>query len=363
MIKKLNSPLFKISFVLALIFTLCIPAQTKAQESQLDKASIYFDNVPYTTKYIVVDGHLLVPAILLKRTGAFVDWNEKYQSIVFQTDKITFSLPIGTKYYDEYNSMTKKWKRGTLTAKSTEVDGEYYVPLVDVIKKLGMKINYDSKLKRSFITSNITVKKNLIQKVNTQDKLVTLTFDDGPDGDYTAKILDILKEKGVKATFFVVGKQVATYPEVMKRIVKEGHGIGNHSWDHPYITKIWSSDVKKQIQSTQTEIKQVTGRKPDLFRPPYGFTTKADIKILNELGMRNVKWSIDTLDWSGTSADEIIEIIKRDTTPGGIVLQHNAKENSRALDGTVEALPTIIDELRKKGYTFVTVQTLLDHQK
>lgn len=110
-------------------------------------------------------------------------------------------------------------------------------------------------------------------------------------------------------------------------------------------------------------MQKVVGRKPDLFRPPFGAFTKADLALLHELGMRNILWTVDTRDWSGLSADEIMEIVHREISPGGIVLQHNFQYNRGLLDGTVEALPRIIDDLQKQGYKFVTLQTLLDHEK
>mgnify|MGYP005753542995 FL=1 len=222
-----------------------------------------------------------------------------------------------------------------------------------------MQARYDSVMNRTFITSNISVKTNHINRKNTSENLVALTFDDGPDDFYTPRMLDILKEKGVPATFFVVGKQVDAFPSLMKRIVDEGHAIANHTQTHPNLRNQWTANVRTQISSTQATMARVAGRRPDIFRPPYGSLTKADVAVLNELGMRNIMWSVDTVDWSGASAEEIIRTVHRDITPGGIILQHNFQSNSRLLDGTLEALPRIIDELQARGYRFVTVQTLL----
>lgn len=103
---------------------------------------------------------------------------------------------------------------------------------------------------------------------------------------------------------------------------------------------------------------RVVGKKPDIFRPPYGAYTKADMLLFNEIGMRNILWFVDTLDWSGTTGEDILKIVHRDISPGGIVLQHNFQSDTGLLDGTIEALPKMIDELKAKGYRFVTVQTL-----
>ncbi|MDF0725545.1 polysaccharide deacetylase family protein [Cytobacillus sp. S13-E01] len=334
-----------------------------AQESRLPEAPIFIDENPINTKYIMREGHLLVPALFLKHTGSLVDWNEQYRSVVFQANDKKFAVPLGKKFTDDYDRGTGTWKRGTISTEAIEFNGTAFVPILDVAKKLGMNVRYDPEINRTFITTNLSIKPNIIEQATTAKKLVALTFDDGPENYYTPMILDILKEKAVPATFFVVGRQITRFPEVMKRIVNEGHGIANHSWRHPDLRYTWSSKVREEIQSTQQEMQKVVGRKPDVFRPPYGALTKADIRVLNEIGMRNIMWSVDTLDWSGLSGDEIVKIVHEQISPGGIVLQHNFQSNVRLLDGTVEALPRIIDDLQKQGYKFVTVQTLLAKQK
>ncbi len=334
-----------------------------AQESELPSAPVYIDNKPIPTKYLIRNGHLLVPAVFLKHTGAFVDWNPTHRSVVIHTKGKMFSLPMGKKYTDDFIRATNTWKRNPLSIETVDFNGVPYVPLVDVAQKLNMDVRYDSAQSRTHITTYIPGIRNRISRVNTAKKLVALTFDDGPEARYTPRILDELKKKGVPATFFVMGKQVQSYPEIMKRIVNEGHGIGNHTWSHPNLAKTWTGKVKEEIHLTQHELQRVTGRKPDIFRPPFGQLTKSDLFILHELGMKNIMWSVDTLDWSGLSAEEIVDIVERDITPGGIVLQHNFQfGNTALLEGTVEAIPKIIDELRARGYTFVTVQTLLESQ-
>ncbi|WP_096156698.1 polysaccharide deacetylase family protein [Bacillus sp. FJAT-45066] len=330
---------------------------THANESRLPEAPIYIDGQSITTKYIMRDGHLLVPALFIKHTGAYVDWDPEYRSVVFRNGSTLFALPVGKKHSDDY--IGGIWRRYPLPVDTVEFLGEPFVPLIDVTRKLGMTARYDTILNRTYISSNMTVKRNHINRTNTSEKLVALTFDDGPDDYYTPRMLDVLKEKGVPATFFVVGRQVDAFPQIMKRIVEEGHGIANHTQTHPNLRTQWSSNVRAQVNTTQETMARVVGRRPDIFRPPYGSLTKADVVVLNELGMKNIMWSVDTVDWSGASADEILRTVHRDITPGGIILQHNFQSNSRLLDGSLEALPRIIDELTARGYKFVTIQTLL----
>lgn len=358
-VKKLYSN--KTYFIL-LFFLLFTSTTARAQESRLEEIPIFIDNQSINTRYIMREGHLLVPALFLKNTGALVDWNEEHHSVVFQAKDKKFALPVGKKFTDDFDRATGTWRRGTISTEAIDFGGEPFIPLIDVAKKLGMDVRYDPKISRTFITSNIVVKSNQIRQGVTKEKLVALTFDDGPDDYYTPIILDILKEKNVPATFFVLGTQITYFPEMMKRIVNEGHGIGNHSWSHPDFKHKWSSKVREEILSTQQEIQKVVGRKPDLIRPPHGSFTKADMAVFNEIGMKSILWSVDTLDWSGTKADEIVETVHRQISPGGIILQHDFQSKARILNGSVEALPRIIDGLKKQGYKFVTVQTLLANQ-
>mgnify|MGYP005755521891 FL=1 len=231
----------------ALLFSSAVT--THANESRLPEAPIYIDGQPITTKYIMRDGHLLVPALFIKHTGAYVDWDAQYRSVVFRNGSTLFALPVGKKYSDDF--IGGIWRRYPLTIDSVEFLGEPFVPLIDVARKLGMQARYDSVMNRTFITSNISVKTNHINRKNTSENLVALTFDDGPDDFYTPRMLDILKEKGVPATFFVVGKQVDAFPSLMNRMVDEGHAIANHTQTHPNLRNQWTANVRTQISSTQ----------------------------------------------------------------------------------------------------------------
>ncbi|QNK56598.1 polysaccharide deacetylase family protein [Paenibacillus sp. PAMC21692] len=187
-------------------------------------------------------------------------------------------------------------------------------------------------------------------------KLVALTFDDGPDKKYTTAILDILKEKGVKATFFVVGQQVKLYPEVLQRIADEGHTIGNHSQNHKDLKKQEKSVILEQINKTDEAIRDVIGEKPTLFRAPYGSMSDTVKQILKAQDRVHTGWTVDTRDWAGTSPADMRKMIIQDTKPNGIILMHSF--GSKHIKNTVEALPGIIDDLHKLGYTLVTVDEL-----
>lgn len=183
---------------------------------------------------------------------------------------------------------------------------------------------------------------------------IALTFDDGPHGANTPRLLDLLKQRKVKATFFVVGQCVAEYPEIAKRIVEEGHEIANHSWSHPQLTKLGEGGVTDQLSRTHDVVKQTTGVTMTLLRPPYGaFTQNQQAWANRRWGYRCILWDVDTLDWKIRSASHVQSSILSHTQPGSIILTHDIHKT------TIDAMPASIDGLLAKGYKFVTVSELL----
>ena len=173
--------------------------------------------------------------------------------------------------------------------------------------------------------------------------------------------MNILRSKGVPGTFFIVGKQAKLFPDMVKRIVADGNAVGNHSWDHPELWTLTDKQVKQEVISTQNEIQQITGRRINLLRPPYGRLTPADVALIHNMGYRIIDWSVDTLDWKGSSASSILQSVNKEVSPGGIILEHCLAGHPGELNGTLQALPQIIDHLRAQGYKFVTVPTLIGH--
>jgi polysaccharide deacetylase family sporulation protein PdaB len=189
-------------------------------------------------------------------------------------------------------------------------------------------------------------------------KQVALTFDDGPDNNYTLQILDILKKEHVKATFFVVGTMAKRYPSVLKRIDQEGHIVSNHSWNHPVLTKLPEAGVMKQIEDTNNVVKNAIGKTPLLIRPPYGALNKKLAKSIGNKGYKLIYWDVDTLDWNNQTPEKILGTVKKDLKTGSIILQHSA--GSKSIQATVTALPNIIHYLRNQGYEFVTIDDMLN---
>ena len=182
-------------------------------------------------------------------------------------------------------------------------------------------------------------------------KVVALTFDDGPNPATTNQALDTLSKYGIKATFFVLGKNVSGNEEILKRMKADGHVIGNHSWSHPVLSKLSLDEAKKQITDTEDAITKVLGSSSKLMRPPYGAITD---DIRNSLDLNFIMWDVDSLDWKSKNEASILTEIQRQVRNGSIILMHDIHAE------TVNALPKIIDYLKEQGYHFVTVPEMLN---
>ena len=189
---------------------------------------------------------------------------------------------------------------------------------------------------------------------NVESSTVAMTFDDGPHPKLTPKLLDLLKERGIKATFFVIGKNVAEFPDIAKRIVDEGHEIANHSWSHPQLTKLSQAAFAAEIAQTNDAIEKATGVRPVVMRPPYGAINSTLTKRLNEeYGLSVIIWSVDPLDWKIRKSDHVSSHIIKNAAPGAIILAHDIHAS------TIDAMPATFDALQSKGYKFATVSELI----
>ncbi|MEH2078190.1 MAG: polysaccharide deacetylase family protein [Nostoc sp.] len=192
-------------------------------------------------------------------------------------------------------------------------------------------------------------------KLTPEQKVIALTFDDGPWPESTAQVLDILKQNQIKGTFFLIGQNVKNYPNLVKREIAEGHVIGNHTWHHWY-QFMNPQAAAYEINHTADLIYQVTGIKTNLFRPPGGIMHNgvADYARNNKYAI--ILWSSDSVDYSRPAVPKLINNVFRKAKPGGIVLMHDGGGNRSK---TVQALPEIIANFRKQGYSFVTIPELL----
>ena len=204
------------------------------------------------------------------------------------------------------------------------------------------------------ITSAFSPQRELpVYNVDTKEKKVAITFDASWGAENTQKILDILDQYDAKATFFLVGIWVDDFPDMVKKISKAGHEIGNHSSTHPHMNSISEAEIEKELSTTSEKIKKLTGKDVKLFRAPYGEYNDKVVLTARRLGYQVVQWDVDSLDWKDLSAETMSKRVLPKAKEGSIILFHN--------DGkyTPEVLPTILGELRKRGYKFVRASDLI----
>ena len=192
----------------------------------------------------------------------------------------------------------------------------------------------------------------------TGKKVVALTFDDGP-GKYTERLLDEMKKRGVKATFFMLGTKVEDYPELVKRMSDEGHAIGNHSYDHEKLTKLSLSGVESTMGKTASKIKKILGYNPEIMRCPGGSCNDTVKKYAKDAGIPIAYWDVDTRDWESRNVNAIMDVCfgKGGIKSGSVVLFHDIYDTS------VDAAIKVMDRLIEEGYTFVTVPELIMAQE
>jgi peptidoglycan/xylan/chitin deacetylase (PgdA/CDA1 family) len=195
-------------------------------------------------------------------------------------------------------------------------------------------------------------------QVRVDQPYIAMTFDDGPSAENTPRLLEMLKQRNIKATFFLIGQNAASNPDLVRRILADGHEIGNHSWTHPQLSKLSDDRVTAEITKTQDAIKDASGFSPTLLRPPYGAITPRQREwIENQFGLNVILWSVDPFDWKRPGASVITQRILSQVRPGAIILSHDIHKQ------TVDAMPATLDGLLAKGYKFATVSQLIAMNK
>lgn len=195
----------------------------------------------------------------------------------------------------------------------------------------------------------------VIYKINTKDKRVALTFDDGPDPRFTPKVLEILNKYHAKATFFVVGQQVEEYPDITRKIIKEGHELGDHTYSHPDLLFMNQSQIYKEIDVDKRIIEKISGKEVKWFRPPKMLYGPGTNMVVNEEGMDMVLWKIGVENHNAKTPEAMAKRVIDKVKPGWIILIHDGR-----LDRTksVKALPILLQGLKDQGYKFVTLSEL-----
>lgn len=215
-----------------------------------------------------------------------------------------------------------------------------------------------------FFDQAVIVRRGTIYRVPSEQKIVALTFDDGPSPDWTPKILDALKKANIKATFFMLGKHAEEYPEVARRVAKEGHEIGNHTYDHHVLIYYKREELDKEIRDAQAAIYKATGVTTKYFRPPKAWLTGDEKKQVREMGYEIILWSLNSKDWVTFHDKQITSYILRNVRPGDIILFHDSGGVFRPEGGsrkqTVKTILRLAAKLRERGYRFVTINELLN---
>ncbi|MGJ8677349.1 MAG: polysaccharide deacetylase family protein [Akkermansiaceae bacterium] len=233
-----------------------------------------------------------------------------------------------------------------------------------LVKTVANKTTTSSSIKKpSLKNPNVTLpsagkfssSKVSYSRVSTSSPYIAMTFDDGPHPQNTPRLLDMLRERNIKATFYVVGNNVKMYPHIIRRIVAEGHEIGNHTVKHPNLSKMSNAAVRQELNGCRDAIVSACGVKPRTMRPPYGALNSSQRSwIFSEYGYPTILWDVDPQDWKKPGASVVSSRIINGTRNGSIVLAHDLHKS------TIDAMPRALDGLLQKGFKFVTVSQLLN---
>ncbi len=192
-----------------------------------------------------------------------------------------------------------------------------------------------------------------IYRVEREDKLISISFDCAWGDEYTDELLKTMDDYGVKCTFFAVEFWTKKYPERIQKIASSGHEIGTHSATHSHMSKLGREEIKKELESSSEAISDITGKKVELFRAPFGEYDDKLIITAKEMGLFTIQWDVDSLDWKDLSAEKIAERVTKKVKSGSIILCHNNGLH------TAESLPIIFKTLQSEGYKFVTIGELI----
>ncbi len=195
-------------------------------------------------------------------------------------------------------------------------------------------------------------------QVNIKQPVVAMTFDDGPHPTLTPKLLDILKERNIKCTFFVIGKNAKAYPKIIQRMIAEGHEVANHTWTHCSLTSRSDAQIRTELKQSEDALMAAANYRPQLIRPPYGaINTRIKQLMFSEFGYSTIMWSVDPQDWRRPGVSVVTSRLVNGAHPGAIMLAHDIHPP------TIQAMPPMFDQLLAKGYQFVTVSQLLNMEK
>lgn len=319
--------------------------------SQENKEKIYSDHLNQGLFYLqyAIDNFNKINENLDQSTGKNILENIKINLI--NSENFLKEIPPESKYYasgQEYQKYSTKYQD------AVEKWQQYFDHKNRYINQQISPPNYPE----------LTIKNKAVFVNAMKPKSIVLTFDDGPTQEYTIRILDILKKYNVKATFFVVGKRVQKNCPIVQRMYQEGHEIGNHTYTHPYLTKISIAEQQQEIGNNQQIIQQCIGYQPRWFRAPFGDQNPALLELVHRFGLNNAQWTIDTNDWRNSSSVKSITNLAMNSNNSGVILMHDGAqtnsnfihpEESLTRNNTVDSLETIIVNYQNRGFNFFTL--------
>ncbi|MEW5860974.1 MAG: polysaccharide deacetylase family protein [Cyanobacteriota bacterium] len=292
-------------------------------------------------------------------------WREKTTLIALAAAASSFiaglMLPVNQQGTDPGILLSATEKMGHQTPNKSGIDIQALKAQRDeAFVKVFSRLEQEAQDRRLMLSVPKQFQGKTFQEVtlSSKEKVIALTFDDGPWPKSTLEVLEILKKNNIKATFFMVGKNVKNYPHLARQVGVDGHAIGNHTWSHPY-QRFNEAGASSEIDRTSDMIYQTTGIKTTLFRPPGGHLNNGLAAYAQKKNYAVVMWSSDSRDYSRPSVPIFLKHALTGITSGGIVLMHDGGGNR---DHTVRALPQLITEYKKRGYRFVTVPELMEMQ-
>lgn len=199
----------------------------------------------------------------------------------------------------------------------------------------------------------------VIKKIPTAHKVVALTVDDGPHGKVTPELLRLLQEKGVKATFFMLGANVEKHPEIVKQVIDNGHEIACHSYSHKRLNTLTTVELNQEFEQFEALLQNLSVPKPVFFRPPDGAYNDAVVALAYQRGYKTILWSVDAGDWRCPPVQQVVQVVLQQVKPGAIILMHDGQYPLP----TTPAVGLIIDKLRSQGYQFLTMSELMQYDE
>lgn len=228
----------------------------------------------------------------------------------------------------------------------------FWICLVVIVSMILLSINVQGGASASVYFGNVP-RLVPIYSVDTEEKMVAMTFDTAWGADKTEGILKILKQYDANATFFMVGFWVEKYPDLVKKIDEQGIEIGTHSNTHPDFAKLSESQMKLELTTSIDSIQKITGKEVSLFRAPYGSYNNTMLNLCDDMGLKTIQWDVDSLDWKGYSGIDICERVMSKVKSGSIILNHNNADN------VLDSLPLMLERLKNAGYKVVSVGELI----